>query len=200
MAGRLRCVRSTSTFQSLMETKLVKLCNFPSKEKVIMTKWVLHYKPGYKDIEPRYKSRLLLLVAIRSYLASTIWTYVLVVNEKSIQLAITIVTEGPRNCSAWNKNSFSLWRVGRRTLTCCNNPKATSLQVKKVKKTECRLINPLYDLKQQPTVPTQQVDDAILQLNFNRCLYDPCVYYRSLQKDSSLFSKYTLTTDLLVVT
>lgn len=84
-------------------------------------------------------------------------------------------------------------------------PAATTRRLRHYKKEGkenwvCRLINPLYDLKQQPTVPTQQVDDAILQLKLNRCLYDQCVYYRSLQKDSSLFSKYTSTTDLLLVT
>lgn len=43
----------------------------------------------------------------------------------------------------------------------------------------CRLLKPLYGLKQASQCWYSKFDDAILQLNFKRCLYDPCVYYRT---------------------
>jgi hypothetical protein len=57
-----------------MENNTWRIVQLPAETKAIKAEWVLDYKPGYKDVEPRYKARLL-LVATRSYSVSTIWTH-----------------------------------------------------------------------------------------------------------------------------
>ncbi len=43
-------------FQSLMENNTWRIVQLPTERKAIKAKWVLDYKPGYKDVEPRYKA------------------------------------------------------------------------------------------------------------------------------------------------
>lgn len=47
----------------------------------------------------------------------------------------------------------------------------------------CRLLKPIYDLKQASRCKYSKFNEAILLLGFTRCLHDPCVYYRFTAKE-----------------
>ena len=46
----------------------------------------------------------------------------------------------------------------------------------------CRLLKPIYGLKQASRCWYSKFNEAILLLGFSRCLHDPCVYYRFTAK------------------
>lgn len=85
-------------FQSLMENNTWRIVQLPAERKAIKAKWVLDYKPGYKDVEPRYKARLVACGYAQLFGVDYLDTYTpaLLYPTSSCHRHV----EGPRNDSA----------------------------------------------------------------------------------------------------
>ena len=163
-------------FQSLMENNTWRIVQLPAERKAIKAKWVLDYKPGYKDVEPRYKARLVACGYAQLFGVDYLDTYAPVVKHYSIRLVLAIVALKDLEMIQLDIKTAFLYGELEEELYL-QQPEGYVIPGKE--NWVCRLLKPLYGLKQASRCWYSKFDDAILQLNFKRCLYDPCVYYRT---------------------
>ena len=74
-----------------MENKTSAVVPLPPGRKAFKCKWVLDYKPGHKDVDPRYKARLVACGYSQLYGVDYLATYSPVVKHYSIRVVLGIV-------------------------------------------------------------------------------------------------------------
>lgn len=77
-------------YDSLIQNQTWELCELPPGRQAIKGKWVLKYKPGYKDTPPRFKARFVACGYSQVYGIDYLETYAPVVKYHSLRVILAI--------------------------------------------------------------------------------------------------------------
>jgi hypothetical protein len=136
---------------------------------------VLDYKPGYKGVKPRYKARLVACGYAQLFGVDYLDTYAPVVKHHSIKLVLAIVAL--KNLDMMQIDIKTAFLNGD-LLEELYMEQPEGFVVAGKEGCLCRLLKPIYGLKQAARCWYLKFNDAIILLGFVKCLHDTCVYYR----------------------
>lgn len=151
------------------------MSSFRQEEKQSCANGYSTIKPGYKDVDPRYKARLVACGYAQLFGVDFLDTYAPVVKHYSIRLVLALVAQKDLHMIQLDIKTAFLYGELEEELYLAQ-PEGYKIPGKE--DWVCRLRKPLYGLKQASRCWYRKFNDAILQLGFVQCLHDSCVYYR----------------------
>ena len=162
-------------YSSILENKTWTVMPVPFDRATVKSRWIFIFKPGYKDVKPRYKARLLAKGYSQLYGVDYLYTYASVVKHYSIRLVLAIAAAKDLDIMQLDIKTAFLYGDLKEEIYL-EQPEGLVIPGKE--KEACRLHKGIYGLKQASRVWNLKFNDFLINFGLKRCISDPCVYYR----------------------
>lgn len=183
----------TEELRSLEKNRTWILVDPPKNQKIIGCKWIYKRKEGIPGIEnARFKARLVAKGFTQVEGVDFHEIFSPVVKHCSIRILLSIVTQFDLNLEQLDVKTAFLHGDLEETIYM-HQPEGFVEDRSKV----CLLKKSLYGLKQSPRQWYKRFDDFLMNLSFQRCSYDSCVY--TLRKHGELILYLLLYVDDILI-
>lgn len=155
------------------------LCEVPPGRKAIEGKWIFKFKPGHKQVAPRFKARFVVKGYSQIFGLDYLDTFAPVVKHYSLRAVLAIAAAKDLEMIQLDiKTAFLYGELQEEIYMQQPEGFVTSGKEEQV----CRLLKSIYGLKQASRAWNKKFHAFILKFGLTQSLADPCVYFRHLRK------------------
>ena len=162
-------------YESLIQNSTWIICQLPPGRTAITGKWIFTFKPGYKEVAPRFKARFVARGYSQIYGLDFVDTYSPVVKHYSLRAVLAIAAA--KNLEMIQLDIKTAFLNGDlQEEIYMEQPEGFVIPGKE--KHVCRLLKSLYGLKQASRAWNQKFHAFIVKFGLTQSKADPCVYFR----------------------
>lgn len=162
-------------YESLIQNGTWSLCPLPTGRKAIQGKWILKFKPGYKDVAPRFKARFVSKGYSQIFGLDYIETFSPVVKHYSLRVVLAIAAAKDLEMIQLDIKTAFLYGDLQEEIYM---EQPEGFVVPGQEDQVCRLLKSIYGLKQASRAWNKKFHDFILKFGLTQSHADPCVYFR----------------------
>jgi hypothetical protein len=161
--------------ESLIKNSTWTVCELPPDRKPIEGKWIFTFKPGYKEVAPRFKARFVAKGYSQIYGLDYVDTFSPVVKPYSLRTILAIAAAKDLEMIQLDiKTAFLNGDLQEEIYM--KQPEGFVIPGKENQ--VCRLLKSLYGLKQASRAWNQKFHAFIMKFGLTQSKADPCVYFQ----------------------
>lgn len=166
-------------YDSLMTNRTWTLCELPNGREAIKGKWILKFKPGYKEVQPRYKARFVAKGYSQIYGLDYVETFSPVVKHTSFRVILSLAAAYDLEMIQLDIKTAFLYGELEEEIYMMQ-PEGFVIPGKE--NHVCRLTKSIYGLKQASRAWNKKFHDFIMIFGLVQSKADSCVYFRHQRK------------------